>query len=107
MPGVVAQAFRATTPIGYLSWLDMKSLARSSATEPKLAALSIAAVCDPQKVEFASDSLLEGLEGDRFEPSVLCQIFLEACRSPRFTFRDINRLPRDRDLWFESISLQQ
>jgi hypothetical protein len=34
------------------------------------------------------------------------QIFLEARRSPRFTFRDI-RLPRDRELWFESISLQR
>src|ERR1700720_4176548 len=25
----------------------------------------------------------------------------------QFTFRNINRLPRDRDRWFESISLQQ
>jgi len=26
---------------------------------------------------------------------------------PRFTFRNINRLSRDRDRWFESISLQR
>src|SRR5690348_14011679 len=26
---------------------------------------------------------------------------------PQFTFRNINRLPRDRDRWFESISLQR
>jgi hypothetical protein len=47
-------------------------------------------------------------EGDGFEPSVPRQVFLAARRSPRkFTSRNINRLARDRDRWFESISLQQ
>jgi hypothetical protein len=35
------------------------------------------------------------------------RIFLAAPSIPQFTFRNINRLPRDRDRWFESTSLQQ
>jgi hypothetical protein len=55
-------------------------------------------------IGFAADSLLEG---DGVEPSVPPQNFLAAPSIPQFTFRNINRLPRDRDRWFESISLQQ
>jgi class 3 adenylate cyclase len=48
------------------------------------------------------------LEGDGFEPSVPRQVFLAAPSIPaQFTFRNINRLARDRDRWFESISLQR
>ena len=48
------------------------------------------------------------LEGDGFEPSVPRQIFFGRPSIPaQFTFRNINRLPRDRDRWFESISLLQ
>ena len=57
-----------------------------------------------QRGRFAPDSLLEG---DGFEPSVPRRIFLAAPSIPQFTFRNINRLPRDRDRWFESISLQR
>src|ERR1700732_5278471 len=35
------------------------------------------------------------------------EFFLAAPSIPQFTFRNINRLPRDRDRWFESISLRQ
>jgi hypothetical protein len=34
-------------------------------------------------------------------------IFLAAPSIPQFTFRNINRLPRDRGRWFESISLHR
>jgi len=48
------------------------------------------------------------LEGDGFEPSVPRKIFgLPPSIPPQFTFRNINRLPRDRYRWFESISLQR
>jgi hypothetical protein len=54
---------------------------------------------------FAVDS---PLEGDGFEPSVPRQVFLAAPSIPaQFTFRNINRLARNRDRWFESISLQR
>ena len=52
--------------------------------------------------KFALDS---ALEGDGFEPSVPPQNFFGSI--PQFTFRNINRLPRDRDRWFESTSLQR
>ena len=59
----------------------------------------------PEEVGFAVDSLLEG---DGFEPSVPRQVFLAAPSiHAQFTFRNINRLARDRDRWFESISLQR
>src|SRR6202047_5318090 len=35
------------------------------------------------------------------------EFFLAAPSIPQFTFRNINRLPRDRDRWFESISLRR
>jgi len=47
------------------------------------------------------------LEGDGFEPSVPPNFFWLPRRSPQFTFCNINRLPRDRDRWFESISLHR
>jgi hypothetical protein len=60
---------------------------------------------EAEEVEFAVDS---SLEGDGFEPSVPRQVFLAAPSiHAQFTFRNINRLARDRDRWFESISLQR
>ena len=47
------------------------------------------------RLRFARDS---PLEGDEFEPSVPREIFwLPASIPPQFTFRNINRLPRDRN----------
>jgi hypothetical protein len=53
---------------------------------------------------FARDS---ALEGDGFEPIGTLPNFLPP-RSipPKFAFCNKNRLPRDRDRWFESVSLQ-
>ncbi len=42
------------------------------------------------------------LEGDGFEPSVP-RLFGRPSIPAQFTFRVINRLPRDRNPWFESI----
>ena len=54
---------------------------------------------------FAADS---ALEGDGFEPSVPRQVSLAAPSIPaQFTSLNINRLARDRDRWFESISLHR
>jgi len=61
--------------------------------------------CAREEVRFAGDS---PLEGDGFEPSVPRQVFLAAPSiHAQFTFRNINRLARDRDRGFESISLQE
>ena len=51
------------------------------------------------------------MEGDGFEPSVprkrSTSLWAAPLPSPQFAFRNENRLLRDRDRWFESISLQQ
>ena len=60
-----------------------------------------------EEVRFAADS---PVEGDGFEPSVPrkrnTSLWAAPLPSPQFAFRNEDRLLRDRDRWFESISLQ-
>jgi hypothetical protein len=75
----------------------------SSTAAQKLASCPFEAVVHRNR-KFADSPL----EGDGFEPSVPRQVFLAAPSIPaQFTFRNINRLARDRDRWFESISLHR
>jgi hypothetical protein len=55
---------------------------------------AVAADSDETEVRFAHDS---PLEGDGFEPSVPRKIWGCPVDPPQFTFRNINRLARDRD----------
>jgi hypothetical protein len=61
-----------------------------------------------EEVRFAMDS---PLEGDGFEPSVPrkrnTSLWAAPLPSSQFAFRNENRLLRDRDRWFESITLQR